>query len=681
MSATVAAPAPKRIRAAGARFRLMAGAFADADGARLVLCAAPALALLLVWAARDGGYGAVSWLGGGIALIVLAAWVRLVFGPARALGRRGRLALIALGLYVVWSYASVLWAADKGAAMTGSDRALLYLVLAWLFATLAWTHRRLELALTAYMLGVGGLAVAWLTELALGPAPQLLQGGQFAAGLGYHNATAALGTIGALGSILLASSRHRQPLTRAGLAAGAAACLGVSLLAESRGWLYTLPVIVALVIAIAPARGRVLVWSAIPVGCVLATFPWVLHGLAATGSGSAAHQTAAAADVGVARAGLLASLASGALALLAARLERRYRLSRRGKRVTRTAARTVAAAAVLATIGAGAAAIGSGIVSRGWHQFTTDAPVASGAPRFGELGSGRYDFWRVAFQSFTSHPLGGLGQDNFAQRYVAARRTEEEPAWIHSLELRLLAHTGAVGFALFAAFIALALGAYRLAARDADRRLRVALAAALVPLVVWVVHGSVDWLWEIPALSGAAFAFLGAAIGLEPGRERAAGTRPIWALAGAAAGVVLLGSAYVGERALAAGNSLAATRPAAAVKELSLAARLEPLNSAPVALEAGIELRAGNGSPALRLTQAGLRRDQGNWVLWLEDGLAAGAAGNPDLERTALDRAHALDPQEPVIELAQRRAATPHPLTITEAAATLAARARARVAP
>jgi hypothetical protein len=636
------------------------------------MCAAPALALLLWWSGRNGGYDAVSWLGGGIVLIALAVWARLVFGPGRALGGRGRLALTALGLYVAWSFASVLWAVDKGAALTGSDRALLYLVLFALFASLDWTTRRLELALVAYLLGVGALAVLVLAELALGPAPRLLQGGQLAAGLGYHNATAALGTIGALGSILLGSSGRARPLIRAGLAAAAAACLEVSLLAQSRGWLYTLPLILVVVIAFAPARGRAVMWSVIPIGCVLATLPWVLH--------SWAHPTAVT-DVGTARSGLLAALASGAVGLLVARLQQRYTLLLVGRRVIRAAGRVAAAMAVAAVAGVAAIAISGGALARGWHQFTVDTPVHSGVQRFTQLGSGRYDFWRVAWRSFVDHPLGGLGQDNFAQTYLAARHTGEEPAWLHSLELRLLAHTGALGFLLFAGFLVCALGAYRVASRGADPRRRLALAAALVPLTVWAVHGSVDWFWEIPALSGVVFAFLGAVVALESRRERKASSRLSVALIGAAGAVALLGPAYLGERSLADGRALAAARPAAALGDLSLAARLEPLSSLPQTLAAGIELRAGHGAAALRLAQAGLQRNGGDWVSWLVDGLAAGQTGQAGRESTALERARALDPREPVIALAQRHAGTRAPLTITEAGSLLSARAQERVRP
>jgi hypothetical protein len=259
---------------------------------------------------------------------------------------------------------------------------------------------------------------------------------------------------------------------------------------------------------------------------------------------------------------------------------------------------------------------------------------------------------------------------------------------VHSLELRLLAHTGLIGFALFVGFLVFAVGAYRVALRGADRRVGLVLAAALVPFVVWVVHGSFDWFWEIPALSAPTFAFLGAAVALEPGREPQATTplrkvaaHPLVALAATAGALTLFGSAYVGERALASGRALASLHPGGALTDLRLAARLEPLSSAPQALAAGIELRGGEGRSALSVASAGLRRDPGDWVLWLEEGLAAGAAGRASLERSALAHAHALDPREPVIGLALQRADTPDPLTITEAASLLAARAHALVAP
>jgi hypothetical protein len=676
---------------------------------RWALCALPVVGLLVLWAADDGGYDSVTWLASGLGVTVLAIWSRLAFGADQRLGRFGRVAVVALALYVAWSFLSVAWATDRGAALIGADRALVYLLLFWLIAGLEWTRRRLELSVTLYVFGAGAVALATLVELAVAPAPPLLQSGQLAGTLGYHNATAALGTIGAAGAIMIGSSASARPAVRAGLAAVAVVCLELSLLANSRGWLYTLPVIVAILFAITPRRGPLVLWALIPVCCVLATLPWVAHGWALANGTQFGHQTVAGADEITARVGMVAACVSAVLGFGLALVQSRYELARRGRRWARRISRAFAALTVVGVAVIAAMAIHGGALTRGWHQFTTDAPLKAGVSRFSELGSGRYDMWRVAARSFLAHPLGGLGQDNFAQAYVAARRTGEEPAWVHSLELRLLAHTGIVGFLCFAAFLGCALIAFRRSGRLGESRLRLVLAAALVPLTVWVVHGSVDWFWEMPALSGGALVFLAAAVALEPPERLAPASRNWpglrrlvqsrlgirrfarpWLLSGvrvaglvAAAGIllVLLGSAYLGERALGQARALAATRPASAVHELALAAKLEPYSSTPLALGAGLELRARHASDALRWAHEGLRRSPGDWVLWLEDGLAAGAVGQPLAERAALARAHALDPREPVIALAQRRAGTADPLTIDQAASMLAGRVHARVAP
>src|SRR6185312_3362182 len=102
------------------------------------------------------------------------------------------------------------------------------------------------------------------------------------------------------------------------------------------------------------------------------------------------------------------------------------------------------------------------------------------------------DFWRVALDAFVNHPIGGLGQDNFGDYYLPRRRTAEEPSWTHSLELRLLAHTGIVGFGLFAGFVGMALTAALRARRRGPPLVRSVSAIALLPFVVWVIYGSVD---------------------------------------------------------------------------------------------------------------------------------------------------------------------------------------------
>src|SRR6185312_10738708 len=178
--------------------------------------------------------------------------------------------------------------------------------------------------------------------------------------------------------------------------------------------------------------------------------------------------------------------------------------------------RVLGSLAVLLAIGAAAAgglAVSHGhpfrFISRQWNGFSHE-PRADSSSHFTVVGSGRYDFWRVALDAFVAHPIGGLGQDNFHNYYVPRRRTGEEPSWTHSIELRLLAHTGLVGTALFAVFLIAAVAA-ALRARLRSWPGAAVAAAALLPFVVWLIYGSVDWFWEVPALSGPALGFLGMA--------------------------------------------------------------------------------------------------------------------------------------------------------------------------
>ena len=152
-----------------------------------------------------------------------------------------------------------------------------------------------------------------------------------------------------------------------------------------------------------------------------------------------------------------------------------------------------------------------GSSKRQWNGFSHQRDVGGSSSHFADVGSGRYDFWRVALDAFVAHPIGGLGQDNFADYYLPIAARAEEPAGPHSLELRLLAHTGIVGFALFAASSS-PRSRLRLRARRRGRHRPASCAAApCCPCVVWLIHGSVDWFWEMPALSGPALGFLGVA--------------------------------------------------------------------------------------------------------------------------------------------------------------------------
>jgi len=149
--------------------------------------------------------------------------------------------------------------------------------------------------------------------------------------------------------------------------------------------------------------------------------------------------------------------------------------------------------------------------------------VERGSNRFssGSLGSNRYDFYRVALNELSGHPLIGIGADNFAVPYLRHRRSDESPTYTHSFLFGTLAGLGLVGALLFAAFlIAVVVGVAR-AARASTPSGRGAAVAAAVGFAMFFIHGLADWLWQLPALGVLAFLLLAMALRIEPEHDAA----------------------------------------------------------------------------------------------------------------------------------------------------------------
>ncbi len=514
MTAPTAPPSPQRLAAV----RRVSLAAAVPGGI--------AVALMLVWAVHNGGYDADTWYWGALVLLSALAGAIVVLGPERLrLSRRGTIALAAFAGYVAWSYLSILWAQSPGDALEGSNRALLYLLLFSLLLLLPWNAETALLALLSFVIGVGVIAIVLLFRLGAGDrVGELVIQGRLAAPTGYFNATAALFTILAFTATALGARRELPGLLRGLLLAMACAGFQLGVIVQSRGWLFTLPIIAVLAVIIARERVRFLLFALIPVIGALVPLHRLLHVFQATSGPALTHAAKSAGEPA-----LIICFAVLVIGTLAAWADSLIRV----KPPTPVRRRILGVAAVLLTVlacAAGAAVATHGhpfsFVRRQWNGFSHVQTNFSKGTHFGDVGSGRYDFWRVSLDAFLAHPVGGLGQDNFDNYYIRRGRSGEEPKWTHSLEMRLLAHTGIVGTALFAVFLlALLAGAIR-ALRSREALVGGVCAAALMPLTVWFVHGSVDWFWEIPALTGPAlgFAAIAASLGAAtPGRGRAAG--------------------------------------------------------------------------------------------------------------------------------------------------------------
>jgi Flp pilus assembly protein TadD len=675
-----------------------------------------AVGLFVYWGAHGGGYEPTTWEPSALFVLglLVASAAGLGLGRLRV-SRPLQIALALLTAYVGFSYLSIAWAPSPGDALDGSNRALLFLLLFALFALLPWRTWTALVTLSAFALGIGTIAVVTLARLgSADQVPALFNGTRLDAPVGYVNGSAALLLIAALVSIALAARRELPVLLRGLLLALAAAALQLSVLCESRGWLFALPIVLVLSLLLMPGsdRLRFALWALLPFAGSALALPALLDVFTqadAAPTAAATLQALVRTSDHAADVALLVCTGVLAVGLALAALDRRTTVS---AGVARGANRISAGIALLAVL----AAIAAGLVLTDgrpdqriadyWNRSNGYQTTAPGSSRFAAVGSNRPDFWRVSLKAFADRPLGGLGQDNWGAYYLRERRSNEQPRWTHSFELRLLAHTGIVGFLLFAGFLAAALTAALAGRRRAGRTVAAVAAIALLPLVVWLVHGSVDWFWEIPALSGPALAFLAlagalmrqprssaapvfkepassiegadAAEGTVPATERTPAEAAVGAERGHVALAVGLGALallaavaialpYLAEREVAAASSGWPSDPARAFERLDRAADLNPLSSRPELVAGVIGLELGRFQVADQRFSAALERDRGDWFAYFGRGLALSALGERARARLQYEQARSLDPAEPLVREALSRVGGRDPLTAREA--------------
>jgi O-Antigen ligase len=670
------------------------------DGAPL-LPAGLAIAVVTAWAATGGGYESLPALGGGYepdpwylgALGIVGLMCATAFGVGRVrLSRWATVASAALAAYVAWSFISIAWAHDQGTALLGSDRALVYLAAFVAFAILPWSSWSARGALALFVGGIGAVAIVTAVKVAVLSDPSSLYLDQrLAFPLGYYNADAALFMMAAVSAIALSAQRSGTGALRVAGLLIAGVCLQLAVLSQSRGWLFTAPIVLACALLLVPGRLRLLAYALIPAATTAAIAHVLIHvygratpqgtPLAQPGLSHVLHEQGNHAV----RAMLIADIALTVVAALAVAFDRRTELSRETRRHIDRIAAGLALAAAVAAAAAGLIAVHGNPIGRAesaWHSFadagnpTGANPTGNSSSRFTSLASNRADIWRVALHEFARHPLTGIGQDNFAASYTRLRHTDEEPRWAHSIELRLLVHTGLVGALLFALFMLAAL----LAALRGRRAGPEAATGGilLLPLVVWLVHGSIDWFWEYPVLSVPALAFLGAATALRwPPRpagpaadSRGRGLASAWWITGGVLGtaaLLALAIPFIAARKVQTAIAVWPQRPAVAYSELRSASSLMPFDAQIYLVGGAIALNQGDyGEARAWLVKAGRHEDQA-WLTPFLLGLIDSEQGLTAASRGQLLSAQRLNPREPVITQALQRLAAGHPLTFDEA--------------
>ena len=644
-----------------------------ANAARGALADAPALpaqilalGLLLYLATAEGGFYPLDWYPAG--LVVLAAtalWAAVV--PPRVGPRRAAVvAAVLFAAFAAWALLSISWAGEGGVAWDGANRALLYAALFALFALWPTPPRVARWLIALVGVGIAAIGLVELLRWAASADPgSFLIGGRLSQPVGYQNGAVALWLMGAFACLWVAAARE-LPAPLRGVALGGVPLLAsLSWLGQSRGSLFALPLALLIFLAVTPGRLRML---AALVPCALAVAVAVGPGLDVVDAPSEAALPPLVDDA--ARAILIPAAIVAMLGLLAAVIDRRFTPSPGvAGRVTRVATALVAAVALAAAaVGVSQAGDIRSELSKRWDQFKSAESEGTGSGRLSSGGTNRYNFWVVAWDAFEREPLRGVGMDNFQQEYALRGRSVEKPRYPHSFELAVLSETGLVGAILmFGGLLAAVLAAFagRRAIPPAARAETAGPAMAALGIVTYLVlHTSVDWLYELPALGGLGFAMLGLAAGAHGSDEgparRAARSAAAGRVAGAVAAVlaaVSLTLPWLAERQVAASLEIWRAAPDDALERLDRAASLNPVSARPELFEGAIAAETGKRRRAADAYLNVVEREPGNASAWIQLAVLASSRQDRTDARRYAARATALAPRDEAIRELRRRIA------------------------
>jgi O-Antigen ligase len=624
-----------------------------------------AVGVFVAFAAKDAGYSPTVWYPGALfllALLVVVAWARReAFSalPLPALASLGFLAAL-----TAWTYLSIAWSGVKGDAWDGANRGFLYLVVYALFLVVALRAETTALLLAGFSLGIAALGFAELVAASRSANPDAyFLVARFAEPTGYQNANCALFSIAFWPALFLASRRQVPLVLRAVMLAGAGVLIELALLSQSRGWLGAMPIVSLVYLAVVPRRVRSIVF-ALPVAvAVLVARDPLLDVFPALQSGHGIHRSLASARDAIVWSGVALLVVGAGLAAADRRLWPR---GDRGRSITRAAAAVFAAAGIAGAL-AGLIWLGNPVtrIDHAWDQFKAKpTPRPTGSYFTAGFGSNRHDIWRVALDEVADAPLVGVGSDNFAVDYLRERRSDEEPLYPHSLELKIVAQTGIVGGLLFAGVLGGAVLAW--ARRRNVSEFAVALrAASFVGFAYWFVHGSIDWFWELPGLAAPAFAMLGLAVSTGAGapdvRPEAARRSSIQRIATALGAVAALAMAasltapWLAAKEVKAAATGWRAAPEASFHRLDRARRLNPLSDQPDLIAGAIASRLGDTSRMASAFSRALDRNHSNWYAHLELAVALAHEGRRAAALRELAVARSLDPREPTIPLVQTK--------------------------
>jgi hypothetical protein len=605
------------------------------------------------------------------AVAVVAALGWLWLGTLRLNAPRVTLAGVAvLGAFACWSGATVLWSVAPDATWIELNRVITYgLVVCLGIMVGASMARGVELiargfmlvafVVTLYALGqkvVPGLNIPGVFDLnQTGSLPRLQQP------FGYWNALALFIAMGTPIALATAVDVTRGVPARLAAAAALQLMLITIPLTYSRGGLIATAVALGVGVGLSGARLRSLLW----LGAALVTaLPAILVGLRVHGL------TAANVPLGT-REGAGVKLALVVVCLLVVLMVVGRRLITVEDRLTTSrhipALRRLALAGAVTLVLAGLLAVAlssrglTGTVSHLWSDFTTTHAISNSNPNrlISAVSANRWVWWKEAAAAFSARPVQGWGAGSFPVLHLLYRHDTLPVQQPHSVPLQFLAETGVVGGLLgIGAFLLLAVGGVRSVRPRVRGSERLLSAALLGGALAYGVHSLYDWDWNIPALSLAAFLFLGVIAGgrgrpRDEGKTEArpGGLRALW-LAAATLWLCVFAlsvelpqlAADKAGAALVAASSSSRLAVQQAQSDAALASSLDPLSDAGVLAQATVALHLGQGRRARLYLLHAVARDPSDPQAWQLLAIVDRRLGDLPGGRQATQRAVQLDP-------------------------------------
>lgn len=460
------------------------------------------------------GVAVLSFLSGGYILqrtapvvFVLAALGMIAVWRARGLVQPSRPYLVAVAAFsglVVWTGLSVVWSAGPDLSWLSFDVAILYLLV--LIAVGLLPGGPLQLRLAAQGFGVVVLVVAVYALLGK-VTPDLVTHAhlfpRLRAPVGYWNVLAAL-IVMAVPVFLVTASRKTTSSWARGLATAALVVLVFTFFFTfSRGGYVALAAALLVYFVFTTRRLSALASLAIAVALV---------GLVLFGLRDLETLFTATVDDGlrssqghVLALWLVVALAAAfAAQVLVALAERRWTLSAAHVRLIGAA---VVAALVIVPLAFGTVYVlqhgGGEWVSAQYRAALSPAGPTNDVQRLSSLGSsGRASWYREALRGFGDSPVTGTGAGTFRFTNDLYRTTNLIAKHSHSQWLNVLTELGVVGLVLFlvviGGLVAAAFGRRLWDRRDPHRAL---LAACQAAVIAFVVHLSLDWDWDMTAIT------------------------------------------------------------------------------------------------------------------------------------------------------------------------------------